>query len=654
MRLKSFSITNFRSIVCSGDFNIFDDGIMTLIGGNGSGKSNILKALNHLKSNGELLTDSDFNVKATGNIAISASFYFENNDEELLRNHGLETKDISGFQIVIDKEVENSAKVTLLPIDFKTSSKIEPIRPIIDEITNIIAGFVLPEETLAVFRTQTDDFESPNYDFGSFESLLDVNKELIGEEKYLLIKEKIEKIKANRATDIESILRDILNNFNIELLSIENYKIEDNAPISELNDSTAHPFLYDILELSGKKAVDFGNKSGRALDHIEEESSDMLSDAINVIWPSHDIKFKIDRNDGALDFFVYTPQGKTIELTNLSDGEQWFLRFYIKLAISQKNQQQILWLFDEPGRDLHASSQSDLKLFFDNTSDKFQIIYSTHQPMMVPWSKLERLFVVENNKDDGTIIHKRFWKDSKLGSPLKEALSTFIGEELFSGKQHIIIEGISDYFFLQGWLRYLQLNSKDDLWNSKFNHNFRAMVPVDGIEKVPLYCMFLTRETKNNINWVALVDSSVEKDDLVSAKFPNVGLESLTKKVISVQESSNAKSIKEIEELFTLKEYFNLVFSFYSRNWPKIALPTLEEIEQSQEDEKRTKKINRLIIQKNPDYKINDREFTLDKTGIAQEFYTSLPDKSLDNYSSSTIKRFTNILTYIDKKFDEK
>jgi len=50
------------------------------------------------------------------------------------------------------------------------------------------------------------------------------------------------------------------------------------------------------------------------------------------------------------------------------------------------------------------------------------------------------------------MLHQRFWQDAELVSPLREALSLFIGEDLITGKNHIIIEGVSDYFYLIGCL----------------------------------------------------------------------------------------------------------------------------------------------------------------------------------------------------------
>lgn len=655
MRLQKLRIKNFRSIIDTEDFVFFDNKITTLVGGNGSGKSNILKGLFYIKGDEKVPSDLDFNVKAKGNIEILTDFMFDTNDEDILNKFNLKINEIKGFHIFVEKEMYKDATISYSPIGW--NDKNQPlIQGAVKQIKTLLNACKYPDGSnfKISFFNIVDNVKDLKLNITKLRELLETQRTTIETVIIEDIFSKLGEIEELITFDINKIIEDIFsNNINIELLSLTNYEIKDRADIVELNDNLKQPFLFDLLELSGKKANEFATKTGRALDHTEEEASNNLSEAINKVWPSHNLKFKIDKNDNGLDFFVFTSLGKTVGLSDLSDGEQWFLKFYTKLAVSQKNSQQILWLFDEPGRDLHASSQSDLKKFFENISEKFQIIYTTHQPMMVPWNKLERLFVTENINDRGTIIHKRFWKDSKLGSPLKEALSSFVGEELFSNKEHIIIEGISDYFFLQGWLRYFQLNKKDKFWYENFNDISRSMVPVDGIEKVPLYCLFLTRETKKEINWVAVVDSSQEQDDLVKNKFPNLGLAGLTKKIVSIPEASSKKDSKEIEGLFTVDEYMLLMEKFYSKNWPQIKLPSIEEVKLDTGIENFTKKIEKIIKQKNIDYQINGKPFTLDKTGIAQEFYIDLLGKGEISYSVTTITNFEKSLKYIDKKFNE-
>jgi predicted ATP-dependent endonuclease of OLD family len=245
-------------------------------------------------------------------------------------------------------------------------------------------------------------------------------------------------------------LSKVFGQLNIELLQLNSYDIENNAPIAELNDGSKHPFLYDLLQLAGKSASAFTPTNTPLLSRRIAQASRELSSSISGVWVSHNLKFEIDKQGENLEFMVHTPQGHQVSLTDLSDGEQWFLKFYVRLAVAQKENKQILWLFDEAGRDLHTTSQIDLKGFFETISKDAQVIYTSHLAMMIPWHRLERIFAVENTTAEGTIVHKRFWKDSKLNSPLKEALSTFVGEYLLGGKEHLIVEGVSDYFFLWG------------------------------------------------------------------------------------------------------------------------------------------------------------------------------------------------------------
>ena len=343
-------------------------------------------------------------------------------------------------------------------------------------------------------------------------------------------------------------------------------------------------------------------------------------------------------------------------MTDLSEGEKWFLRFYTRLAIAKLKDNQVLWLFDEPGRDLHSSSQIDLKRLFEDISKTSQIIYTTHQAMMVPWHRLERIFVVENSDERGTLVHKRFWKDTGLKSPLKEALSTFVGEEFFSGKQHIIIEGISDYFYLQGWLLYFQRQKSAQIWHKDFESFDRVMLPVDGVAKIPLYCWFLGRQIKKKVNWVAVVDSK-EDENVTRKMLEETGLGSWKKNAVSIGDlvKDNAdKTIEEIENLFTVEEYTRIFHEYYKEHYPTCDLPMEAEInarllEDRNTNKKITKVITDLLQRMNPALQVNGKKIELDKTGVARQIYLILTQKRDLPFSRDTTSNFESVLKTISK-----
>lgn len=660
MRLKEVEIQNFRSIKKT-TLLLLDLGITTLIGSNGSGKSNLLKAIIALKGDNTTPSDMDFHAKDPSGdgdtISIKALFVFEDRDKTILESLKI-TEPIEGFFVTVEKRFGANPTIGYEPVGFddKTSEVIEKSKK---EIERLVKGLTVDEPNEALKQAFLDllnqdiDFtEDTEAKIASVVSSFDPLKE-VSPEVSTKVNSAIENINGSVASSVEDKLGKAFNKISVELLQLNSYTIENSAPIAELQDRKQHPFLYDLLLLAGKTANDF-NVTGTILSRIKRHASGGLSTSVSNIWTSHDLKFEIDRQGESLEFMVFTPQDHQVSLTDLSDGEQWFLKFYVRLAIAQKENKQIIWLFDEPGRDLHTSSQMDLKGFFETISEDAQVIYTSHLAMMIPWHRLERIFAVENLPKEGTVVHKRFWKDARLESPLKEALSTFVGEELLGGKEHLIIEGVSDYFFLQGWVRYFQNQDTAPAWTQKYNLFRRIIVPVDGIEKIPLYCWFLGRQVKKKINWVVVVDSTGESES-TARKMTDSGLGSWAQNIKSVGElaASKKSSIDEIEALFKKEEYIKAFEGFYAEMYPKCVLPTAEEIlEKNKTTTKITKVIEELLVEKNPDVKIDGNSpIALDKTGIAQYVYKSLLEGDGVKFSKETETRFSKLFENIEKTF---
>ncbi len=662
MRLKRITIKNFRSISELENFDFVDLGITCFIGGNGTGKSNILRAISYLEEEGP--SDEDFYAKSEDSDdcgLIKAEFVFEDKDSELLESNGLLLKDIGGFYANVEKERGEDSTIEFGPLLYKGDTRDinAVIKGIAKDIMFLTEGLEQTPEIRPIIEMILVSLQSgitldvPEHEQNmvkiseAAEQLITINSQEVSQE----ILKKIDEIKKISRPDLNDTLHEIFNNLSIEFLTFDAYEIENKAPRSELNDNSKHPFLYDLLLLSNKSASDF-SVPGVRLQRKKEAASKLISESISKVWGTHKLDFVVDCQGDDIIFTVYTPQRQQIDLTSLSDGEKWFLKFYTRLAIAQHESKQVLWMFDEPGRDLHSSSQIDLKRFFEEISKTSQVIYTTHQPMMVPWHRLERIFVVENLKRDGTVVHKRFWKDTGLESPLKEALSTFVGEELFTGKRHIIVEGISDYFYLQGWLLFFQRNSSAKIWRETFETSETTTLPVDGIAKIPLYCWFLGRQIKSKVNWVAIVDSKNE-EETTRNMLETTGLGSWKKNAVCIGDLTkmkDAESIEEIENIFKPEEYIGVFHEYYKEEHPNLNMPTNAGIrDRLSKNKKITKVITDLLQKKNPGLEINGKPIELDKTGIARKVYLILTREKELPFSKETQSNFENVLRNASK-----
>lgn len=664
MRLETLKIKNFRSIKCT-ELDLIDLDVATLIGANGSGKSNILKAIAALARDREVLSDDDFHAEESLTdepIEIAATFAFEAKDKSLLDSESIDPEATPRFSVILRKEPRQAETIDFCSLD-QVSSQSARFQKKLSELRTHISD-VAPRDSALEAEISARGVNLENLSISSPDVINELdniaavstsNMSIISSPIAPKIEKAIAELRDIASNQIAPRLKRIFENLDIEFLQLDSYTIENAAPIGELDNRGEHPFLFDLLRLSGKRAGDFSANGSPFLSRTKDAASLKLSRSISGVWKSHNLRFQIDRHGADLVFWVFTPQDKQISLSDLSDGEKWFLKFYVRLAIAQSERKQIIWLFDEPGRDLHTSSQIDLKAFFESISQDAQVIYTSHLAMMIPWHRLERIFAVENSLEEGTVIHRRFWKDTAFDSPLRQALSTFVGEELLSGKEHVIIEGISDFFFLQAWLRLFQKRSPVPRWAENYELFKRVLVPVDGIEKIPLYCWFLGRDVKNKTNWVVVVDSAAEADG-IAKKMTDTGFGTWTRNIKSVGVLAQPKKpdILEIEALFKPSEYLDLVGMHYGSNFPDCKLPNILDVSEKMKDSgKLTKALNELLVLKNPDMKMpNGKPISLDKTGIAQTFYKLLARKEASFVSKETEARFSRLLENLDKMFD--
>ena len=145
-----------------------------------------------------------------------------------------------------------------------------------------------------------------------------------------------------------------------------------------------------------------------------------------------------------------------------SKGKQWFLTFYIKVTARALEEANNIILIDEPGLFLHAKAQRDILRKLEECCQKNQIIFTTHSPYLILSNKLNRVRLVIKENIEGTIIKKITAKaDKETLTPILTA----IGEDLSGGirtdkKNSIVLEGYSDYLWLNAWKNIFNISDE--------------------------------------------------------------------------------------------------------------------------------------------------------------------------------------------------
>lgn len=240
-----------------------------------------------------------------------------------------------------------------------------------------------------------------------------------------------------------------------------------------------------------------------------------------------------------------------------STGFQWFFSFLAAFSEYEYRNDSIIILLDEPALGLHAKAQADfLRFIEDRLAKKCQVIYTTHSPFMIQPGKLERVRLVEDKGQElGTIVSKDVTTtDADTLFPLQGALGYDLVQNLFIAPNNLIVEGTSDFTYLQVISDYFKNDGKREFLNEKW-----SFVPVGGVDLVPTFVALLG----NHLDVTVVIDSQkggnqklrkiVEQGILKANKIITIGA------ILRLTEA-------DIEDLFDPKEYLELYNIAFSSN----------------------------------------------------------------------------------------
>lgn len=142
--------------------------------------------------------------------------------------------------------------------------------------------------------------------------------------------------------------------------------------------------------------------------------------------------------------------GVPIELESRSKGFQWFFSFYLVFLVeSEEGHKDAILLLDEPGLHLHPTAQQELIAFFERLSADNQLIYTTHSPFLIDGEHLHRVRPVTEDDTGHSRITAETWpSDRETIFPLQAAAGYAMVRGLFQHKDNVLVEGMSDYYYL--------------------------------------------------------------------------------------------------------------------------------------------------------------------------------------------------------------
>ncbi|SFO33667.1 AAA family ATPase [Nitrosospira briensis] len=594
MHLKSFKVTNFRSINDSGSIDISQ--ITAVLGRNESGKSNLLRALHSLnpaEGFAALNPTKDFpRHRRLGECMATTPVVFTrwslDDDEQvelaeiLPRATGVSHVSISRrYDAIRCIDFEGLAVQKFDEIDIK--SKLRKIVPAVKaaadrigetekvqleraaDLFDVAMAFVpdrvkWSESAVIALQTLRKALASADTD------LSDKHERLIFE---------LEDISSSIANDKEDQARArrwVLERMPKFIYVDEYPELHGHQNVAEYVGRRGQPTTMTTPDYNFEKLCKVAGLDPQELENLlaqgEQEKRNLLvnragavvTSEIRRLWKDRVLKVRFNLDSHHLDTLISDPNAiydVEVNLNERSRGFQWFFSFYITFFADTKGgkAEDAILLLDEPGLYLHAKSQSDLLGHFKRDFEN-QIIYTTHSPFMVPTHALDSIRTVSIDESAGTTVTNNPAGDARTLFPLQAALGYNIAQSLFIGPNNLVVEGVTDFWVLSSVSSYFAEIGRIAL------HPELTVTPAGGAQKVSYMVALLSSE---ELNVLVLLDherdAQMTKDDLVKNKLV------LDQNVVFVSEAFGATAPKEadIEDLLDPTMYEVLVRESYAK-----------------------------------------------------------------------------------------
>ena len=285
--------------------------------------------------------------------------------------------------------------------------------------------------------------------------------------------------------------------------------------------------LLKLLGFSARKLAELGDAAdpGDDPDAFEDYRSQLderriqlnaastrLTEQIGSVWNPDRRRGEADTvrvlADGQyLKVVVEDELGVEVEFDQRSAGFQWLVSFFVVFfAEAEDAHANAILLLDEPGLSLHGLKQREFRKTVSRLAKSNQTLYTTHSPFLVGPDELDRVRVVEmTDRDTGTQVHTNVTaSDPAALLPLQEALGYDLAQSLFAQQRNLVLEGLTDYWYLDATAHLLRDGDVVDL-NDKIALHF-----AKSASKVVYYATILHA---NRLKVAAVLDSDNAGDN---------------------------------------------------------------------------------------------------------------------------------------------
>lgn len=479
MRLKSFQIKNFRSIVDSGICELSHEGIAVLVGQNEAGKSAVLDALVAWQST-EVHPDD-------------------------LRNDGSLPIVICNYEV----SQEAMAKWRIKSLN-TTVDKLLPAQKFLQ------IGWRGEWSAAKGFEYETDLSElkaaiEPAIHHARDADIDEVDKAIILSDNA----DEVSHLEDKKAKLIAQKLSTAIDEADQEFASLtpEFILFKDDATLlpstidvvdKKLAKGQGHEGASNFLRVAGIDLAALLELSGRQQETRLASANRIVTELFRKFWTQTvGKKQKLElvcqlknypeslgdekRGKAYLVFFISDSDDK-LHPNQRSQGVRWYVSFFLQICATAKSAEQVVLLLDEPGANLHAKAQLDVLRVIEASRGKNQVIYSTHSPDLVRTDRLGRVLAVQRVDQEDESSPTVIIGAHRLSSASMDTLSAvyramgidFSRQQVIQKTNNILLEELSALYYMKAF------------WSLAKSPNVPNFLPATGVTNIPMLANLLT------------------------------------------------------------------------------------------------------------------------------------------------------------------
>jgi predicted ATP-dependent endonuclease of OLD family len=503
MKIKTFQIENCFGFNDSGEVNLQDkNNFIYVLGRNSSGKSSLLNSLRCF-TEGVILKDQrnfqNFNNTNAWS-GLTATFCLQ------------ETKlSIDQYVVHLSEHLGQGVPQQAMEQD-NVKESIDKIKAIYGDLINK----ALHQQNIDVAKNHQGEYMfSPNAKWDEYE--------LRGEEVRKVLTTyfgqalQIHYANANYGIQVtkESIENLLIKQFPRVFLFNEAYRLNDDLPeridANRLQAKDNNTLLSAFINYLGRDTIIKFLKSNdpderdEYLSSLREKTNSLIEKVNQYNTDSKNkerlVEIVLHEKNG-LQITVKT-DGKKSYYSHLSDNTKFLFAYYLLSEVV--NLKRDILLFDEPSNGFHPSAQTFLLNFLISLAKENLVVVSTHSEHLIDLSRLSGVRIMTTDSSNNILVKNHIYQKAKGAGdyfalqPILDAIGLKYGQQINLRDKVIIVEGITDLFYLRAFNVILGQNVELNIAPARGDSTMLSLIPLLISQGISFKIILDTGNIKNEI-----------------------------------------------------------------------------------------------------------------------------------------------------------